>query len=255
MAPPNDSSDRGIIDDLAQRFHRLKLKLRRNSSPGSRPSLSNQPSPQASPPQHLSRPSSRPPVRPVPYDNGGSNRPPRPPMVMPIPVHYQVPPTLSDLHAASSPPITVFHPSQSTPTFLYGSSSSTTPSSVPPIMVPQPIPAVARPTLGGLAAPLPPPSLQSGHHHRASSAPPTPTTSGTENSGSEYQCSGITKAGKRCTRMVKAAHPLMMQTSVSAGEIERYCHQHIKDVLGPSGCYVGGDGSKWVEFSGKLYFK
>jgi len=41
----------------------------------------------------------------------------------------------------------------------------------------------------------------------------------------------------------------MMQTSVSAGEIERYCHQHIKDVLAPSGCYVGGDGSKWVEFS------
>ncbi len=240
MAPPGDSGDKGLMDDLAQRFRRLRLRLRRNSSPSitQSPAQSNRPSP--SPPRP-SRPFQLPAGGPVPYD---SHPLPCPPMVMPIPVHYKVAPTLSDLHAASSPPITVFHPSQPTPTFLYGSSS--TPSSVPPAPV-NPKLQPEQPILR-----LKPPAVVSGHH-RSSSAPPTPTTSGTRDSGSEYQCSGITKAGKRCTRMVKAVHPLMMQTSVSAGEIERYCHQHIKDVLEPSGFYVRGDGSKWVEFGGKLY--
>src|SRR5260370_21677708 len=80
MAPPSDSGDKGFMDDLAQRFRRLRLRLRRNSSPSttSHPAQSNHPSP--SPPRP-SRPLRPPAARPVPYD---SHNLPRPPIVMPI---------------------------------------------------------------------------------------------------------------------------------------------------------------------------
>ncbi|KAF8344065.1 uncharacterized protein EI90DRAFT_3028152 [Cantharellus anzutake] len=149
-------------------------------------------------------------------------------MSMPVP-NNNVATTLSDFHAASSPPIVVHHPSHSTPSFLYG--SSPTPSAFPP--------AGSRPPRPSLN--LSPPSSQAGHH-RASSAPPTPAPSSSGRSGSEYQCSGVTKAGKRCTRMLKAPHPSIFP----AGEFQRYCFQHIKEVVQPSGHNIKGN---WVGFS------
>jgi hypothetical protein len=77
---------------------------------------------------------------------------------------------------------------------------------------------------------------------RASSVPPTPTSPPSEN-----QCEGITKTGKRCTRQVKDGHPLNI--SHPDANVERFCHQHSKEVLSPSGFYAR-NGEAWIKFEG-----
>ncbi|TEB35916.1 hypothetical protein FA13DRAFT_1752644 [Coprinellus micaceus] len=80
-----------------------------------------------------------------------------------------------------------------------------------------------------------------------SSAPSTPS-----GKAGQVQCSGTTKAGKRCTRMVKAAPAL--EEVIEDGEdgesnppLERFCHQHAKELLSPSGCYARKNG-EWIDF-------
>jgi hypothetical protein len=78
-----------------------------------------------------------------------------------------------------------------------------------------------------------------------SSAPSTP---GSRKAGQE-QCSGVTKAGKRCTRMVKTTAFDFNDNDPSS--IPRFCHQHSKELLGPSGYYARKTG-EWVKFDGAI---
>ncbi|KAJ3752010.1 hypothetical protein EV360DRAFT_55959 [Lentinula raphanica] len=95
---------------------------------------------------------------------------------------------------------------------------------------------------------------------RASSTPPTPTA-GVSGVSGQIQCSGVTKAGKRCTRLVKGGPALVSvwgAASPNSGNVERFCHQHAKELLGPSGFYarrqnrdgVSGQGlQEWIDFA------
>lgn len=71
------------------------------------------------------------------------------------------------------------------------------------------------------------------------------TTDGDE----QVQCSGITKAGKRCTRMVKLGDTLASEDGDDDNPPERFCHQHSKELLGPSGFYARKNG-EWITFEG-----
>ncbi|KAF8078060.1 hypothetical protein FPV67DRAFT_1463957 [Lyophyllum atratum] len=69
-------------------------------------------------------------------------------------------------------------------------------------------------------------------------------------SSSRQQCAGVTKAGKRCTRLVKSGTAfLQAQNDAEDGDspVEVFCFQHTKELLGPSGYYARKDG-KWVDF-------
>lgn len=65
------------------------------------------------------------------------------------------------------------------------------------------------------------------------------------------QCYGTTKAGKRCSRLVKA--PLVSFFAPTSSEpVPRFCHQHRTEILKPSGFYSHKEREVWVEFSGSL---
>uniref|UniRef100_A0A0W0F0Q2 Bacteriophage T5 Orf172 DNA-binding domain-containing protein n=1 Tax=Moniliophthora roreri TaxID=221103 RepID=A0A0W0F0Q2_MONRR len=89
---------------------------------------------------------------------------------------------------------------------------------------------------------------------RASSTPPTPT-SNTSGASGQIQCSGITKAGKRCTRVVKngpALTGVMGSNTINGQTIERYCFQHTKELLSPTGFYARKQSSRtqeWIDFA------
>jgi len=124
------------------------------------------------------------------------------------------------------------------------------------------------PTTSGKLSASPPPK-------RTSSKPgPTPTTSPTrpikgrkksDSSDSvsvisissssskpgQEQCSGVTKAGKRCNRMVKIRPSFLhlMSDNDSEESIHIYCFQHTKEVLTSSGFY-SHENREFVEFKG-----
>ena len=92
---------------------------------------------------------------------------------------------------------------------------------------------------------------------RASSSPPSPispsiSTSSdrvrSENGGSTQQCAGMTKKGERCTRMVKASPPLNYVDPDAP--VERFCFQHEKEVMEPSGFYSRKGERIFVKFEG-----
>ncbi|KAJ4471578.1 hypothetical protein J3R30DRAFT_3299527 [Lentinula aciculospora] len=95
---------------------------------------------------------------------------------------------------------------------------------------------------------------------RASSTPPTPAAGASGVSG-QIQCSGVTKAGKRCTRLVKGGPALVGvwgAASPISSNVERFCHQHAKELLGPSGFYArkqhrdgrqGQGFQEWIDFA------
>ncbi|KAF8894506.1 hypothetical protein BD779DRAFT_1501481 [Infundibulicybe gibba] len=93
---------------------------------------------------------------------------------------------------------------------------------------------------GFLAASTPPPRPHSTSPPTTPSKPKRPRASSTPSSTSDLtqvQCSGVTKAGKRCTRQVKTG-PVVIEIQITA--IERFCFQHTKELLGPKG--------EWVKF-------
>ncbi|KAG8719031.1 hypothetical protein FRC11_003438 [Ceratobasidium sp. 423] len=119
-----------------------------------------------------------------------------------------------------APPITPYRPSNDP--YLNGFSTP---------QPPRPDP-VSPPPKGGSDKPARP---------RAASVPPTATAPDT-------QCSAITKAGKRCTRQVKSGPALVYQ---SPGVLlDRFCFQHTKDVLQPTGFYSHAKVDTWVIFAG-----
>lgn len=89
---------------------------------------------------------------------------------------------------------------------------------------------------------------------RASSTPPTsptaPATSAARRrAGDERtQCAGTTKKGERCTRQVRAAPPLnILDPDIP---IERFCFQHQKELMEPTGFYSRNGKKQWVNFAG-----
>lgn len=83
-----------------------------------------------------------------------------------------------------------------------------------------------------------------------------PSTSSDQQALLQTQCAGVTKAGKRCTRQVKSG-PALSQVLAEDDEdgsptqpIERFCFQHAKELLEPSGYYARKNG-EWVDFEGK----
>lgn len=81
---------------------------------------------------------------------------------------------------------------------------------------------------------------------RGSSEPPSPLDE-KKKDPSEVQCSGQTKAGKRCTRLVKVGPPLVI-IHPDADDVERFCFQHVKDVFSQSGFYLKGN--DFIKFEG-----
>ncbi|KAK0474767.1 hypothetical protein IW261DRAFT_1496971 [Armillaria novae-zelandiae] len=89
------------------------------------------------------------------------------------------------------------------------------------------------------ARPSPPASEPKLGRPRALSTPPNP------NAPPDTQCSGVTKAGRRCTRQVKNG-------GVALPGVERFCFQHTKELLDPTGFYArrkGVQAPEWVEFA------
>ncbi|KXN82512.1 hypothetical protein AN958_02363 [Leucoagaricus sp. SymC.cos] len=71
-------------------------------------------------------------------------------------------------------------------------------------------------------------------------------TSTVTSSSKTVQCSGITKAGKQCTRQVKVQ---LARDDAEDGEenVARFCYQHTDEILVPSGYYARKNG-QWVLF-------
>lgn len=107
-------------------------------------------------------------------------------------------------------------------------------------------PKVAKPRQSAVAGPSQPALNVTPNRPRAVSVPPSPATSSPGKNTT--QCSGMTKAGKQCSRQVKlpATHSHLDPTPVL------YCHQH-KEVMitAQTGFYVrkAGSADRFVEFS------
>ncbi|KAF9567562.1 hypothetical protein CPC08DRAFT_626509 [Agrocybe pediades] len=67
--------------------------------------------------------------------------------------------------------------------------------------------------------------------------------------GHKKRCSGVTKAGKRCNRMVKVRPSLLhfMSENESEEAVHVYCFQHEKEVLSPTGFY-SHENHEFVQF-------
>ncbi|KAF9456516.1 hypothetical protein BDZ94DRAFT_1229487 [Collybia nuda] len=101
---------------------------------------------------------------------------------------------------------------------------------------------ITRPTLMSKPPPSPYPSSQP-RRPRVSSSP---TASGSTIAA--QQCAGITKAGNQCLRQVKSRlTPSNVDNSIDSAIIERFCFQHTKELLEPSGFYARKNGL-WVDF-------
>ena len=84
---------------------------------------------------------------------------------------------------------------------------------------------------------------------RGSSEPPSPSDE--KKDQSEIQCSGQTKAGKRCTRLVKIGPPLAI-VHPDTEDVERFCFQHAKDVFSQSGFYLKREErNEFIKFEGE----
>lgn len=104
--------------------------------------------------------------------------------------------------------------------------------------------ATPKPPLSGVTVPSRPTLDVTSSRPRSVSVPASPATSSGKNT---TQCSGMTKAGKQCSRQVKlsAMHGKLDPTPVL------YCHQHKGMITAQAGFYVRGVGNadRYVEFS------
>jgi hypothetical protein len=69
------------------------------------------------------------------------------------------------------------------------------------------------------------------------------------------RCAGVTKVGQQCSRMVKTGYPLLLESEDADGStlLPRFCFQHTKEIMSPSGYYSRKNG-EWVKFEGNLQF-
>ena len=164
----------------------------------------------------------------------GDHGPPVPPKDLPR--RQPFPPTNSNVHLQGYP-TAPGHTYQTRP----GSDTS----------LPRPLPASQPPTPAkpgtspGSIFDTPPIDKRK----RGSSEPPSPLSDEKKDQG-EVQCSGQTKAGKRCARLVKVGPPLAI-VHPDAEDVERFCFQHVKDVFSQSGFYLKGkEGNEFIKFDG-----
>lgn len=71
--------------------------------------------------------------------------------------------------------------------------------------------------------------------------------------GRQRQCSGITSAGRRCTRSCSPSFG-SHEDAGGEGEDVGFCNQHAKTAVKESGCFVarrGGKEEQWISFSGE----
>jgi hypothetical protein len=140
----------------------------------------------------------------------------RPPVVHPRP---QSDPVLSSRPAFPTPAAQASPPRTPTRPALNPPALHTRPHSDSKV---KPVSASTGPPL---ATPTPP-------KRRRNSTPSSPTASVAGGNGA-VQCSGQTKAGKRCTRQVKLPASLAQIDDDNDGEaVERYCFQHSKELVG-----------------------
>lgn len=176
-------------------------------------------------------PPSRPPVFPMPVPMISSSLP-----KMPSPTTE----SLTMTYARSAPPdVSPYPPPQGIPV------SDTN------LIPPNPAPHFySSAPSSGHTSPAPKPSRL-----RASSMPPSPATSSSSDNGNTVQCAGTTKAGKRCARQVKSPPLVSFYAAPSSEPIERFCFQHEKEVLEPTGFYSHKAGGGWVKFEGLFHIK
>ncbi|KZO92340.1 hypothetical protein CALVIDRAFT_454855, partial [Calocera viscosa TUFC12733] len=98
-----------------------------------------------------------------------------------------------------------------------------------------------------------PPNPSSRRRTRSSSSPASPSL-GTPTGAQPkltVQCAGITKAGLPCSRQVKALSAFAFLAPDEP--VERFCHQHARELLEPSGFYTRPRGqqaaAEWVSFA------
>ena len=79
------------------------------------------------------------------------------------------------------------------------------------------------------------------------------TQSTTSKKSGAQRCAGVTKVGQRCSRMVKTGNTLLLDSEDEDGSmlLPRFCFQHTKEILGPSGYYARKNG-EWVKFEGNF---
>ncbi|KAH9484205.1 hypothetical protein JR316_0003685 [Psilocybe cubensis] len=93
-----------------------------------------------------------------------------------------------------------------------------------------------------------PPARPSASGRKASESDASSTSSTSSQKSGQQQCAATTKkSNTRCTRMVKVKP--YAYVSDDGDEVERFCYQHQKDVLAPTGCHrPHGDAIVFVEF-------
>jgi hypothetical protein len=232
----------GKVDDLIHSIEDLALGAKKDdetkasAQPAAPPPLTSSVSAPLPPPPQLP---ARPPPTSAPQTHafiGGFNPgyispDTQPSLSFPVP-SIPSPPRRTSLtmqHALSAPQPTYPGPAPSRPALSLFASPD-----------PRPASAAAAPI-----APKPNTSL-SVPVRRASSDPSSPSSS----SGSALQCSGVTKANKRCTRIVKSGPPLLVSHPSLGEQLERYCFQHRQEVMQPSGFYSRRTQGVFVEFKG-----
>ncbi|KAF8969961.1 hypothetical protein BDZ97DRAFT_176323 [Flammula alnicola] len=120
-------------------------------------------------------------------------------------------------------------------------------------------PSAIKPSISSSSSAPPTPARKKPARKKPASSPSTPTKGSkaeapdavytpTGKAGQE-QCAGVTKAGKQCARMVKTGPALSAFDSDDgdSSSIPRFCYQHGKEVMSPSGYYARKNG-EWVDF-------
>lgn len=102
------------------------------------------------------------------------------------------------------------------------------------------------------------------HRRAASDLPHTPASKAkspseppaSPASPNAVRCSGYTRAGQPCKRVVKSTAPFLLTRDTNLGDIgrgeERYCKDHAGMICQVGGFYWRGSGQNvWIDFSGK----
>jgi hypothetical protein len=212
----------------------------------------------SSPPPHL--PSSPNPPPPPHLNNAAAAIPPPPVLYSRMPVPRKTSLTMQYAITGSLPPQGVLATPPRVPIThrpVVGPSYSTTElglrTPVPrPASGDLPTPPPLPPSLGHSRTPQPP-KLQPApplYHRRARSEPlsppPPPATPPSDVGKETRQCCGITAAGKRCRKQVKASG------AQAHTDCDVFCHVHANKVGEPSGFYDRKTGQTFVEFQGEL---